>query len=157
MTVQTAAGSKLFIGPVATSGTDAQGEFEALAFTEVGEIENYGDFGDQANEITFTAISDRRVRKFKGSFNAGTLQLTLGRDPSDAGQAAMKTALASDSDYAIKVMLNDGSAGSPSAPTTFYFRAKVMSYTANIGTVENVVRSTVGLGINSPLIEVAAV
>lgn len=157
MTVRTAAGSKLYIGPVAASTVDTQGEFEALAYVEVGEIESIGDFGDQAAATSFTALGDRRVRKIKTTFDAGTISLTLGRDPSDSGQAAMIAALAEDDDYAFKVTLNDASQGSPSSPTTFYFRGQVQSYTTNIGNAENVVKATTNIAINSAIIEVAAV
>ena len=157
MGIDTAAGSKLFIGPVAASTVDTTGEFAALSYTAVGEIESLGEFGDQAQAITFTSLGDRRVRKFKGSYDAGILNVTVALDPADAGQAALKTALASDADYAIKVMLSDGSAGSPSQPTTFYFRAKVMSRSINVGSADNIVRASIGLGINSEIYEVAAV
>ena len=156
MAVQTAAGSKLFIGPANSTAT-TQNDFEALVYVEVGEIEELGEFGDTVNEINFTPLGNRRVGKFKGSFNAGTINLTVGRDPADPGQADLRDALASDSDYAFMVTLNDASEGSPSNPTTIYYRGKVMSYTTNIGNVENIVRSTVAIGINSAIVEVAAV
>lgn len=153
MAVQTAAGAKLYIGP-ANSSADSKSAYEALSFQEVGEIENFSDFGDSYNEVRFTAMNNRRVQKFKGSVDAGSLQLTVGRDPSDAGQADLKTALAADDDYAFRVDLNDEGSGSPANPTIFYFRGKVMSYTANIGNSENVVRSSVGIAINSAIVEV---
>jgi len=157
MTVNTAAGSKLFIGPVVDSDTDTQGEFEGLAYTEIGEIENFGELGDEAQSVTFTSVGDRRVRKFKGSFDAGTMSLTIGFDGADAGQTALRSALASQKDYAIKLELNDGSDGSPSSPTTFYFRGKVMSRRIQVGDANNVVRATVAIGVNSEIVEVAAV
>lgn len=154
MTVRTAAGAKLYIGPVAASTVDSQAEFEALAYTEVGEIESIGDFGDQAAATNFTALGDRRVRKIKTTFDAGTLALVLGRDTSDSGQAALIAALAEDDDYAIKITLNDASQGSPSSPTTFYFRGQIQSYTTNIGSADNVVKSNCNIAINSAIIEV---
>jgi hypothetical protein len=156
MAVQSAAGSKIFIGP-ANSSADTQSAYEALAYTLIGEVESIGDFGDSFGEIAFTAISDRRVRKLKGSKNAGTLQLTLGRDPSDAGQAAVAAALASDAEYAFMVQQNDPLTGSPSNPTTFFFRGLVMSRTVNIGEAESIIRSNVLIGINSDVIEAPAV
>lgn len=156
MAVQTAAGSKLFIGPANETADDA-GAYSILAYVEVGEIEELGEFGDTVNEINFTPLGNRRVGKFKGSFNAGTINLTVGRDPADPGQDDLRDALASDSDYAFMVTLNDAGIGSPSSPTTMYFRGKVMSYTTNIGNAENIVRSTVAIGINSAIVEVAAV
>lgn len=155
MSIQTAAGAKVFIGP-ANETADDEAAFSALTYSEIGEVEEIGEFGDQANEIKFAALGNRRVRKLKGSFDAGTLELTVGRDPQDEGQAAIAAALASNSDYAIKIELGDGDDGTGGEPTTFYFRAKVMSYTSNLGDVENVVRSKISLGINSDIVEIPA-
>lgn len=149
-----AAGAKLYIGPAVTSDTDTQGEYEALSFTEVALVEDLGEFGDSSNPITFTALNDARVQKKKGSKDAGTISATLGRDSSDAGQAAIVAAEASPNDYAFKIELNDASEGSPSSNTVFYFRGQVMSYTTNIGSVDNIIRSTVNIGINSEIIPV---
>lgn len=157
MGVSTAASSKLYIGNSATSAVDTAGEFEDLNLIEVGEIESIGAFGDQAQLVTFTSLSERRVKKFKGAKDAGDITLTLGRDPSDTGQAAIRTAEGTDFDYGFKVTLNDGSDGSPSSPTTFYFRGKVMGYTTEIGDANSVVMSSVTIAITSEIIELAAV
>ncbi|HYH39922.1 MAG TPA: hypothetical protein VD860_17000 [Azospirillum sp.] len=156
MTVRTAAGSKIYIGP-ANETADVEGEFSALSYTLVGEVEDLGDIGDTAGSTTFTSVGDRRVRKLKTTYDAGTFTLTVGFDGSDAGQDALVAAFSSDSDYAFKVTLNDGSEGSPSSPTILYFRAKVMSKPINIGNVENVVRRRFDIAINSEVIEVSAV
>lgn len=153
MTVNTAAESTLAIGT--TAAADDQTSFEADTYAEVGEVEDLGEFGDQAEEVTFTALANRRTRKFKGSFNAGTVTAVCGFDSSDAGQDAMIAAFASDDDYNFRVMLNDTPAGG-STPTTLYFRGKVMSKQKNVGNVSNVVRQTFAIGINSEIIEVAA-
>jgi hypothetical protein len=157
MTIHTAAGTKIYIGPAVTESTDTQGEYEALSYTEIGEVENLGEFGDTANIITFQNLGQRRVKKQKGSFDAGQISLTVGSDSADAGQAALVAAFAEDSEYAFKVVENDGSVGSPSAGTTSYFRAIVTSKPKNIGTVDNVVRRTFNIAISSELTEVAAV
>jgi hypothetical protein len=149
MSVQTAAGAKFYIGP-ANSVADDTTAYGLLSYTEVAEVVSISEFGDTFNEITHTALSDSRVRKFKGSVNAGTITIELGLDVDDAGQAAVETArdvtAAATQEYAFKVELND-SLGSN--PTTYYFRGLVMSYTQNVGEVESIVGSTVNVGINS--------
>lgn len=156
MAVQTSAGAKFYLGP-ANETADEQAEFEALSYTLVGEIEDIGEFGDRVNPVNFTALGDSRVRKFKGSRDAGNITMTVGFDPSDAGQSAIETALAADGNYAVRISLGDTGTGSPSNPTTFYFLGKVMSYTTNIGSADNVVRSTVEVAIDSAIVRVAAV
>lgn len=156
MAVDTAAGTKFYIGPV-NSVAAGQSAYEALSYTEVGEVESVSEFGDQYNAVTFTALGDRRVRKFKGSADAGTISLTIGHDSADTGQGNLDTALASDSDYAFKVTLDDAGTGSPSSPTTFFFRGKVMSTRTNPGDAENIVRISAEIAINSPIVKVDAV
>jgi hypothetical protein len=156
MAVDTAAGSKFYIGPQ-DSTADNQSAYEALSYVQVGEVENLGEFGDQFNEVTFTALGDRRVRKIKGSKNAGNLQVTIGHDSADSGQSDLEAALASDEDYAFKVELDDAGTGSPSSPTTYYFRGKVMSTAVTPGDAESIVKINAVIGINSDLVTIAAV
>lgn len=163
MSVNTAAGSAISIAPQTPTfvtlinnpaSTDSAiiTAAEALTWTEIGEAEDLGEFGDEASEITFTALSNRRVRKFKGTYNAGTITCQVGSDPSDAGQAAMIAAFASDLDYPFKVELNDQlTVGG--TPTILYFIGKVMSKRRNVGNVENVVRQNFPIGINSKIVE----
>lgn len=152
MAVDTTAGTKISIGP-ANSVANDQAAYEALSYTLIGEVENMSEFGDATREVTFTALSDRRVRKFKGSRDAGTLQLTMGNDESDSGQAALVTAETSDDEYAFKV---EGPDDSGTTPTIYYFRAKVMSARIVPGDVETIFRLRSDLGINSAIVEVAA-
>lgn len=156
MTVHTSAGSKIFIGGVAASTVDTQAEYEALSLVEIGEVEDLGEFGDSVSPITFTPLSTRRVNKFKGSFDAGNITLNLGRDVTNAGQLALRNALASDFDYAFKVTLNDAGAGSPGDTTKIYFRGKVMSFTTNVSNVDSITRASVSIAINSEILEVVA-
>ncbi len=147
MAVSTAAGAKLYIGTAETLPSPDD-------YLEVGEITNMGEFGRVYNEIKYNALGNRGTLKFKGSYDDGQLSLDLGRAPSDVGQAAMVVALDSDSDYNFKVTLNDAVT---TTPTTFYFKAKVLSYTTNVGSVDQVVASKAMVSIKSGSItEVAA-
>lgn len=160
MSVNTSQGSRLYISSAVVASTvDTIAEFEALTWIHVGEIENFGEFGDEAQEVTFTSVTDGRVRKFKGAFNAGNMTLQLGFDGADTGQAALKAAQAdtSSSDYGFRVSLNDGSSGSPSQPTIFYFRGKVMSNKTVVGGVNDIAKRNVTIGINSTIYEDSAV
>lgn len=166
MSVSTAAGSAIFIGPqtpsfvtlinnAASSDAAIIIAGEAIAWVEVGEAEDLGEFGDEASEVTFTALSNRRVRKFKGTFNAGTVTVQCGSDPADAGQIAMIAAFNSDLDYPFKIELND-QLTEAGTPTILYFVGKVMSKRRNVGNVENVVRQSFPVGVNSKIVEDAA-
>lgn len=159
MTVATAAGSKFYIassGGAPDPGTPVnQSAYEALTWTEVGEVEDLGEFGDEANEVTFTSLGDRRTRKYKGSYNAGNIPVVCGSDPSDTGQSYMAAALAEDFDYPFKIELND-EVTIGGTPTTLYCYGKVMTKRRNVGNSENIVRQSFTVGVNSEFIEVAA-
>lgn len=150
MSVQTSSGSKVYIGTTASNGaTDS--------YTEVASITNVPQFGRVYSEIKFSSLGDRNVLKFKGQRDDGTIAIDLGRDMSDAGQAAAVVALDSDLDYNFKITLNDASGVSGSTPTTFRFKAKVMSYETIPGNATSVVMAKLSLGIKSgSIVEIAA-
>jgi len=156
--LNTAAGCRFFIG--GKTGADDETKYKADTYIEVGEIEDLGEFGDTFSSVNFTSLKDGRVRKYKGTADAGDLTITVGLDNGDAGQRAVKTAHKDrgKGDYNVKVTLNDGD---PTAtpvinPTTFYMRVKVMNNTIAPGAADNVVRRNITMGINSDVLEIAA-
>lgn len=153
MTVRTSAGTKLSIGTTAAAETET--EFVADSYQEVGEIESMGEFGDESNPVNFASLNDERMRKLKGTRDAGTLALVVGRDPLDAGQNALIAAEGTDYEYNFKVEYDDA----PSAlytPTVEYFRGLVMSKRTNVGNNDNVTRRTFNIAINSEIVDVPA-
>ncbi len=130
MPVNTSSGSTIFIGQKATAHADPLTDSQ---FVEIGFIANAGEFGRVYSLITFDDLSNRNTLKFKGQRNDGKMDLVLGRAPEDVGQAAMIVALDDDQDHNFKVVLNDASDTPGSHGTEFYFQAKVMTYTTNIG------------------------
>lgn len=154
--LNTAAGCRLSIG--SKTGADSLATYEADTYVEVGEIEDLGEFGDTFSSVTFTSLRDGRVRKYKGTADAGDLTLTVGLDNGDLGQQAVKAAHRdrAKGDYNLKITLNDGDpAANPAVtPTTFYMRVKVMNNTVAAGGADSVVRRNITVGINSDIIEV---
>jgi hypothetical protein len=149
-TVQTAAGSKIFIG---TTASNPVGD----TYTEIAYVTNIGEFGRMYEEIKFVSLGNRDTLKFKGPRDDGNITLDLGRSVSDAGQAAMILALDSDQDYNFKITLNDDDDTSGSVPTTFLFKAKVLGYQTNIGGPTDVVKAKTNLSIKtSSISEVVA-
>ncbi|EPJ2807390.1 hypothetical protein H4C81_24015 [Pseudomonas monteilii] len=153
--LNTAAGCRFFIG--GKTGADTETKYKADTYVEVGEIEDLGEFGDTFSSVNFTSLKNGRVRKYKGTADAGDLTLTVGLDNGDAGQNAVKTAHKdrSKGDYNIKITLNDGDPDASPAisPTTFYMRGKVMNNTVAPGAADNVVRRNITIGINSDILE----
>lgn len=151
MSVTTASGSKVYIGPT-TAAADAAA-YEALTWVEIGEVQNLGEFGDQASDVTFTSLSDGRVRHLKGARDAGVLALVCGRDPIDVGQVAARAAEKTKFAYAIKIEAADAP-DEDHTDSVFYFHALVQSARDNFGENDAVVTTTFNLGIVTAIIEV---
>ena len=144
MAVVSSAGTILYIGGTGALGSES-------AWEPVGEITDMGEFGRVYELITHNPIGTRATQKFKGSYNDGTMTLEMGRDPADAGQADIAVAVDSDLSFNFKIELNDSPQVSPNQPTTYTFKAKVMSYPTVVGTVNDYVRSTVQLEVDGSI------
>lgn len=141
----TSAGTTLSICASAPATYNAVG-FAALTWTEIGEVSDLGEFGRQYNLVTFNTLGNRRTVKRKGSYNDGTIAAQMARAPSDAGQTILTAAVDSDASYSLKIVLQDG--------TIFYTTAQVMSYTTNVGNVDQITSATVNLEIDNDIVEV---
>lgn len=144
MAVHSAAGTTLHICAGDPPTFDISGYttlFGSSAEELVGEITDLGEFGREYNLITHSPIGARSIKKFKGSYNEGTMNLTLGLDQADAGQLLMQTASQSDDNYSFKVTDQTGD--------IYYFQAQVMSFKIGLGSVDNVVSATCTLEITS--------
>src|SRR5690606_29390621 len=128
--------------------------YEAATWTEVKGIEDLGEFGDEAEVVKFTTLEDSRVRKLKGTSDAGAIELVVGRDAADAGQIALRAATKTRDPYGFKVELDDAPAAGE--PSMFYFAALVMSGRVQIGTANDVVKQAFNLEIDSEPLEVPA-
>ena len=145
MAVQTSAGTTLGIATGSPATFDSTG-YNALTYTVVGEITDLGEFGKEFNLVTHIPLGNRQVKKFKGSFNNGSLQLQLGRDTANVGQIALRTALASDASFSFRVTLQDA--------TKLYFTGKVMSYKTSVGSVDQITGAMTAIEIDSEIVEV---
>lgn len=156
MSIASSAEARFYISnAVVDSTVDTATEYAALTWVEVLEVEDLGSFGDTSSEVTFTSLKDGRVRKFKGSRNAGNMALVCGHDPVDTGQIAMVAAEADNRfEYAFKVTLNN-EVTSGGTEEINYFRGRVMSKDKTVGSVDNILRRNFSIAINSAITEVA--
>jgi len=102
MGIATSAGTTFKISAGTPATFDGTG-YAALTYTAVGEITDLGEFGREYALVTHQPVGSRGTRKFKGSFNEGTITLSLGLDTDDAGQILCKSASLSDNDYSLVV------------------------------------------------------
>ena len=155
MAISSTAKSKFSIGT--SKAAAILTDYTSDTFKDIGELEDIGEFGDSAEEITFASISDARMRKAKGVRDAGTIEITVGRDPTDVGQVALRAALASDAPFNFKVELADKpTAGASPKNTVLYFRALVLGAKNVMGGVNDITKQTFSLSITSEVLEVPA-
>jgi len=145
MAAQTSAGTTIEISASNPATYNAAG-FGALSYSVVGEIVDAGEYGRTYNLVTHNPLDSRKTVKKKGSYNDGTMTLQVARDPSDAGQAILVTALDSDSDHSFKVTLQDG--------TIQYFAAQVLSYTTGVGSADQITNATIQIELTDAIVEV---
>jgi Phage tail tube protein, TTP len=141
----TSAGTTLGITATAPSTFDGAG-YGALTYTNIAEITDLGTFGKAYTLVTHNPLGNRQTVKRKGSYNNGALTLKLARVPTDAGQALLIAARDSDAVYSCVVTLQTG--------TKLYFQATVMSYTTNVGTVNQITAAEVSVEITNDIVEV---
>lgn len=97
-------GSKLYIGSRKTAkGTVQASDFAGESWTEVGGWVNAGAIGDTQEVIEQALINERRVRKMKGTFNAGTMESQFVPMALDAGQIKFKQAIEDCQPYSWKI------------------------------------------------------
>lgn len=140
MSVFTSAGSTIAISAAAPATYDGTG-YAALTYTGIGEVTDLGEFGREYAGVTHNPLGSRATVKKKGSFNEGSIQLQVGLDTADAGQILAKTASGSDNDYSFKVTTQNGD--------KYYFRAQVMSFKINVGSVDQILSATIALEITT--------
>jgi hypothetical protein len=143
----TSAGTKISIATSLPATYDLSG-FGDLSYVEIGEVTDLGEFGREFALVTHNPLAERRTVKRKGSFNDGVVTMQMARTPVDAGQDDLLDALDSDDSFAFEVVLQDG--------TKLYFTAQVMSYTTNVGSVDQIVSSSVTLEIDNDILEDAS-
>jgi hypothetical protein len=151
------ADAKVSIGGVFTGDATSTAAFTALTWVPVAGLSDMGEFGDEAEVVKFKVIDGGRVRKKVGTKDAGTFEITVGRDPLDVGQQAMRAAVGSKDAYAVKVELNDAPAAAGSTATIFYLKAYVASARNVMGDADTVVTTKFTLEIDAAPLEVPAV
>jgi hypothetical protein len=89
MTVSLSVGTRIYVAADHPATYTIAG-FEALDFTEVGEVVNMGEFGGEAQISQHIGLDGGVVVKRKGSKDYGTMALQIGKDHTDAGQEILK-------------------------------------------------------------------
>lgn len=85
-------------------GSYTQAGYEALAFTNVGKITNFGDVPSRTyQEVVVMYLEAEGEDVAKGGFSLGSQQITVAIDPDDAGQAMLAAATNTKATYSVKL------------------------------------------------------
>jgi hypothetical protein len=140
MTVRTSAGTTIKVTASQPATYDAAG-YNALSMTTIGEVTNLGEFGREYALVTHNPVGSRGTVKKKGSFNEGTIAMTVGLDTDDAGQILMKAAAASDNNYSFLITTQNGD--------KYYFQAQTMSFKVGVGGVDDITSASINLELDT--------
>jgi hypothetical protein len=152
---RTMTGTKLYIAPSASTEPANAAAYAALTWTEIGLVRSIPEYGDRAGLISSAVVGDGRVRKSKGSRDAGDTSIVVYPDPSDAGQQALIAAEATNNYYPIKVLKPDRlSAGGTDGID--YFMGLVSSKNNSGGENDTIATRTFGLGVTTKITSVDA-
>lgn len=156
MSISAAARSTLGLraAPLDPSQTLDQTAYEGFDYVYVDNIENLGQFGSEAASVEGRFLDSRYVRKLKGSRDNGNLEMVCAFDANSAGQIALKAAEATDHAYAFEVKLNDAPPGG--TPSTFYFKALVMSARVEAAGTDDIVKLNATIAIDGEILEIPA-
>lgn len=141
MTARTSAGTTLAISAGAPATFDATG-FAALTHTTIGEITDIaGDVGRIYNVVTHNPLATRATQKKKGSYNSGSVQVSLAIDRADAGQIIAQAALDSDATYSFKITEQSGA--------VVYYQGIVVGFPVNYGGGDVITSGTLTIEITA--------
>lgn len=146
MVARTSAGTT--IGIDQAPATNDQTGFEALTFVTIGEVTDLGEYGKVYNLVTHNPLGNRQTKKFKGSYNNGSISMQIAINELDLGQIDALAASVSDLSFGFKVTKQNGAVD--------YFSAKVMSFTNSIGSVDNIESGTIQLEIDDDIVPIPA-
>lgn len=126
-------GAKIYIGAaLAPKNADfVLADFSGQTWVEIDGWKTAGTTGDSAEEINTQLINRGRATKQKGTRDAGTMENTFAIIGGDAGQAALKAAEKTKSNYAFKIVYADTPTVKASTVTITIAAPGVISWTAH--------------------------
>jgi hypothetical protein len=114
--------------------------YGALSFTEIGEVQEVGEFGKSYNIVSHQTVGQPYPSKSKGVYDVDDISITLAMDDSDSGQGLLATALDASASYSFQVTTPD--------TVDRYFTAKVSSVKKGSFSGDAVINATVTLTVD---------
>ena len=140
--------TKFFIGGAIAASADETVFGAVTAWTTIADVTNLGEFGDEAEEISYDVIGDGRKRTQKGTRDGGSFDVTVARFAGDPGQTALQVGELASTPMAFKILLEDG--------TVIYFAGLVMSQKRKLAGANDIIEITYSIKIVSEAFEIEA-
>ena len=112
-------GRKFYICTTPQASDLTKSQYEALTWVEVGNVGAVGETGTNTNIVSYDELATEVTQKQKGISNAGDPVVECARNPTDAGQIAMRAAALTKLYYATKT--EDADAPSASYTNSIYY------------------------------------
>lgn len=127
--------------------------YEALTYTNIGEVTNIPDFGATIQVVESNPLATGITEKFVGFANNGSVALEADYDDEDAGQSlatdAVDTGHASfGQEFSFELTYSSGAKR--------YWVGRFFSATEVPGSANSMVTTTMNVEINTPILKVAA-
>lgn len=138
---------KVYICTTPQPGDLNQAAYEALMWVEVSNVGAVGEAGTNTNIVSYDELSTDVTQKGKGISNAGDPTIECARNPTDAGQQALRAAAKTNFTYAFKFEDKDA----PTANHTnsvYYNRGLVTGPTRPNGRNEDFILEVFTLALN---------
>lgn len=123
----------------AKPATNDEAGFDALSFTQVGELESIGDITRRKTAINFANLCTGKTTILKGGEEGISVQVSVALDRDDAGQTLMTAAYDATEPYSFKITESNGD--------IVYFQAYVMEDSIRYGDINSVVKGGYQLGL----------
>jgi hypothetical protein len=146
--------TKIYVAAAVAAEPANAAAYAGLTWTEIGNVDSVGEYGDEAAEVTANVLGQGRTKVMKGVRNAGGMSLVVNRDDGDTGQAAMVAAELTKFTYPFKVVYPNR-LNATGTDGVDYFIGLVMSKRVSGGQVDSIVRRTFNVRVNSKVTEVA--
>jgi len=139
-------GRKVFICTTPQPADLTKSQYEALTWVEVGNVGSVGESGMNTNVVSYDELATDVTQKQKGISNAGDPTIECARNPSDAGQVALRAAAATKFFYAFKFEDSDAPSANHSN-TVYYNRGLIAGPTRPNGRNEDFILEVFTLGL----------
>lgn len=96
-------GRRVYICTTPKPSNLTQEQYEALSWVEIGNVGSIGESGTNTNVLSYDELDTDVTQKQKGISNAGDPVIECARNPTDAGQVALRAAALTKFYYAVKI------------------------------------------------------